>query len=238
MRINKYLADRQYASRREADTLIERGLVFINGKKAVLGDKVEENDRVEVISVEKGNRAYFAYYKPVGVVTVNAQEGKKEVKDITRFPEKVYPLGRLDKDSEGLLLLSNDGRVTTALLKPEAGIEKEYAVTVDKDITHLFLKRLQSGVDIGGVNNVKHYVTKPALVRRTSKRTFDIVITEGKNRQIRRMCSAFGYTVTTLKRFRIANIELDDLTSGTFREVKGEELDEFLKNINVRGVAE
>lgn len=233
VRINKYLADHGYASRREADVLVEQGKVLINGKKAVLGDKVSETDEVRVEGVEQGKKVYYAYYKPTGIVTVNAQEGEQEILDVTEFPEKVYPVGRLDKESEGLIIFTNDGRVVDALLNPDSQHEKEYSVHVNKDITHIFLRKMQDGIDIGVVGKTRHYKTKPALVRKTGKKTFDIVITEGKNRQIRRMCGALGYKVTSLKRFRITTVELGSLKAKQFKVLKGVELQKFLNSISL-----
>lgn len=233
MRINKYLALKQYASRREADTLVEQGRIFINGRKAVLGDQVEPDDVVDVRGAQSKKRVYYLYHKPRGVVTINAQDGEKEIRDITSFPEAVYPVGRLDKESEGLLLFTNDGRVADALLRPENNHEKEYAVEVHKPITHAFLTRMQQGVDIGSVGKIKHYRTKPALVRRTHPKKFDIVLTEGKNRQIRRSCAALGYEVKKLKRFRIQNLELGKLRKGEFRELKGDELLNFMRGLGL-----
>ncbi|XKT74251.1 MAG: pseudouridine synthase [Patescibacteria group bacterium UBA2163] len=233
MRINKYLALQQYASRREADTLVEQGKVFINGRKAVLGDQVEPDDVVDVRGAQSKKRVYYLYHKPRGVVTINAQEGEKEISDITSFPESVYPVGRLDKESEGLLLFTNDGRVADALLRPENHHEKEYAVEVHKPITHAFLTRMQHGVDIGAVGKTKHYITKPALVRCIKPHSFEIVLTEGKNRQIRRACAALGYEVKKLKRFRIQNLELGKLRKGEFRELNGDELVQFLTQLGL-----
>ncbi len=229
-RINKYLSEQQYSSRREADVLIAEGKVFINNKKAKLGDIVKEGDQVRVVGIEKSKKAYYAYYKPRGIVTVNAQyKNEKEIKDIIDFPEKVYPLGRLDKESEGLLIFTNDGRLTDALLNPNKKHEKEYSVEVNEKLTNQHIQKLQHGIDIGSVGKTKKYITKPALVRKTGPQSFDIVLTEGKNRQIRRMCGALGLRVDKLKRFRILNISLGAVKSGQFRIIKGEELENLLK---------
>lgn len=223
MRINKYLSEHGYASRREADKLVEAGKVFINGTKAELGSKVAEGDDVRVEGIESKARAYMAYFKPTGVVTIGAQEGEKEIKDVLNLDDGIFPVGRLDKASHGLIILTNDGRITQRLLHPDQAHEKEYAVIVDKPITHTFLTQMANGVDIKG-----HH-TKPTKIRRTSKQSFDIVLTEGKNRQIRRMCTALGYEVRDLQRFRIENIQLGKLKAGQYRILKGAELDEFLK---------
>jgi len=228
-RINKYLADNQYSSRREADKLIQDGKVLINGIPAQLGDQVYEGDSVQVVGLDAEKKAYYAYYKPRGIVTINAQyDTEKEISDVTTFPERVYPLGRLDKESEGLLIFTNDGRLTDALLNPERAHEKEYAVTVDGPLSNTAIQKLQHGVEIGTVGSEKRYVTKPALVRRTDTASFDIVLTEGKNRQIRRMCGALGLGVERLKRFRILHIELGNLKPGQYRALKGAELEALL----------
>lgn len=223
IRINRYLALKRYASRRGADQLVEGGLVTINGTIATLGDQVQENDIVEVIDHTPHSNVYLAYYKPRGIVTVGAQENETEIADILEYKIPVFPVGRLDKDSEGLIILTNDGRLTTQLL--DTNTEKEYAVTVDKPIAHSFLVHMRNGVKIkiptkGGQK--RWYTTKPTKVRRTGPTTFEIVLTEGKNRQIRRMCSALGYSVTQLKRFRIDEIDLGNLSSGQYRKIKGD----------------
>lgn len=228
-RLNKYLAEENYASRRGADQLIESGLVFLNGKKAVLGDKVFPGDTVEVKGRQAREFEYYAYYKPKGVVTIGAQEDEKEIKDVTDFPSDIFPLGRLDKDSEGLLIMTNDGRITEALLSPLRKHEKEYTVTVDKPVSHQLLVRLSHGVQIGKTGTTRNYKTKKTEVRRVDKDSFDIILREGKNRQIRRMCGAVGFQVKKLKRFRIMNITLGKLKQNTYRKLKGKELEEFLK---------
>lgn len=230
IRINKWLADHQYASRREADAFVEKGLVFINGKKAVLGDKVNEGDNVEVRGKDRDEKAYYAFYKPDGIVTVNAQEGETEILDLVEFKEKVYPIGRLDKDTEGLILLTNDGRVATKLLHPDSEVEKEYTVTIDQPITHQFLMRMKHGVDIGVVGKSRHYKTKPVKIRKTGPKKFDVVLTEGKNRQIRRMCGALGFKVVKLQRFRIGEIKIGSLKKGQHRKLKPKEVEEILSS--------
>lgn len=225
MRINKYLAHEGYASRRQADELISQGAVYINNKQASLGDMVHEGDDVRVTNTDQKERVYYAYYKPRGIVTIGAQEGEKEISDATQFPTDVFPIGRLDKDSEGLLIMTNDGRITDSLLSPEHTHEKEYSVTVDRPLTHAALVNLRNGVriDVGR----KKYRTKKTKVRRTSKTSFDIVLTEGKNRQIRKMCGAVGYKVIGLKRFRIMDITLDDMRPGQYKDL-GKEFGESL----------
>lgn len=217
MRINRYLALRGYCTRREADVWIEKGRVLINGNPARLGDRVEKSDKVELISKSKKieKKVYFAYYKPKG----------EEVKE--RYNRNLFPVGRLDKESEGLLILTNDGRITDRLLNPDREHEKEYEVEVDKPITNHFLKIMARGVDIEG------YKTKPAQLEQFDDKTFSIILTEGKKHQIRRMCAALGYQVQSLKRVRVMNIELDGLKSGSQREIEGEELKIFLKSLGL-----
>lgn len=229
MRINKYLAHRGIATRTGVDELIKSSKVLINGKVAKLGDKVMENDKVDVRGTHtKKNLVYFAYNKPKGIVSTNPQRDEKGImQSIKKLPEKVFPVGRLDKESHGLLILTNDGRVTDRLLNPKYNHEKEYIVNVDRKYTPGFLRNMQDGVDIGDA------MTKPAVVKKMSEDTFSIILTEGMNRQIRRMTEKLGYTVRDLQRVRIQNIELKNTPLNSFREIKGDELTEFLKNIGL-----
>lgn len=226
MRINKYLAVKKYASRREADKLIAGGLVKINGRIAKLGDKVLQNDKVEVnrqVLERAKDFVYIAYNKPRGIVTNKSAEDQEEITEVIDVGVPVFPLGRLDRSSHGLILLANDGRITDRLLNPKFEHEKEYLVKVNKKLENHFLKHLASGIDIEG------YWTKPAQVRQIKENIFRIILTEGKKHQIRRMCSAFGYTVKDLERVRIMNIRLRNLKPGQFRRIEGAELAEFLK---------
>ncbi|MDQ5953008.1 MAG: rRNA pseudouridine2604 synthase [Patescibacteria group bacterium] len=225
IRINKYLADKGIATRRKADELVSQGKILINGKVAKLGDQVWEDDKVEVKGMKEEKLVYYAYNKPVGVTTIGKQPGEEEIKDITQFPIKVFPVGRLDKDSSGLLIMTNDGRITKKLLDPKYDHEKEYIVEVNHPIEHTFMVRLRDGVKLG------KEITKKAKVRKIDKYTLEIIITEGKNRQIRRMCASFNYDVRSLKRIRVMNIELGKLKSNYYREIKGKELEEFLKKV-------
>ena len=231
MRINKYLAHQGIASRREADVLVEAGKVLINGVKARNGDQVTETDKVELLGVTK-TKSYLAYYKGRGIITHSPSE--KEV-DIAQRLLKDYgisnvaPIGRLDKDSEGLMILSNDGRITGPLLDPDSDHEKEYEVMVDKAISGMFIKAMTAGVDIEG------YRTKPAKVtaHKTNDKKFTIILTEGKKHQIRRMCAALGYQIQALKRVRIMSIKLDKLKPNQYRKIAGVELKDFLKELGV-----
>lgn len=227
IRINKYLADKGESTRKGADDLIKQGLVFINDKLAVLGDKVSPADKVEVKRQQKPEYIYLAYNKPKGVVTHSADDDEKDIgKLIGR--KGIFPVGRLDKDSVGLIILTNDGRITDRLLSPDKEHEKVYRVTVEKTLRPTFLNKLASGVNIEG------YKTRPAKTREVNEKMFEITLTEGKKHQIRRMCAALGYTVKNLKRIKIMNIELGSLKSGQTRTIKGEELKTFLKNLGLK----
>jgi len=226
MRINKYLAAHGYASRREADYFIKNGQVKINGRVAVLGDQVQEGDKVVVgkaVTERLKQLVYLAYNKPVGIVTHSPEQGQQSIADVFKYKTPVSPIGRLDRDSHGLIILSNDGRLTGKLLNPDSNQEKEYIVTVDKPIISNFLKHLAKGVNIEG------YVTKKAEVAQLGSKYFSIILTEGKKHQIRRMCAALGYQVTELVRTRIMNIKLGELKEGEARELKGAELKLFLQ---------
>ncbi|MCB9813844.1 rRNA pseudouridine synthase [Candidatus Nomurabacteria bacterium] len=231
MRINKYLAHTGVASRRESDTLIEQGKVKINGKKAQMGQQVEETDEVEIVGKTK-SKSYLAYYKGRGIITHSPAAGEIDI--ATRLAKDygithVAPVGRLDKDSEGLIILSNDGRITGPLLEPDRNNEKEYDVLVDKPLSGMFKRAMEAGVDIEG------YRTKPSTIianPRNDKR-FSIIITEGKKHQIRRMCAALGYQVQSLKRVRIVNITLEKLKPNQYRKIQGIELETLLKELGV-----
>lgn len=232
MRLNKYLAQQGAASRREADVLIENGQVLVNDKPAVIGQKVERTD-VVTLKGDTKEKKYLAYYKGRGIITHSPASGETDI--ATQLKETyglsdVHPVGRLDKDSEGLLILTNDGRITGPLLDPEASHEKEYEVSVDKPVTGYFLQQLEHGVNIEG------YTTKNAQATRhpKNKLKFMLVLTEGKKHQIRRMCAALGYQVQSLKRVRIANINIGDLKPNQYRVLKGPELIEFLQELNIK----
>jgi 23S rRNA pseudouridine2604 synthase len=232
MRINKYLAHTGVASRREADDLVAKHKVLINGAPAEMGQQVNEGDEVEVVGKTKP-KSYYAYYKGRGIITHSPAPGETDI--ATRLAEDygithVAPIGRLDKDSEGLMLLTNDGRITGPLLDPESGHEKEYDVAVDKPISGMFQRAMQNGVDIEG------YRTKPAKLvphPKNAKR-FSLTITEGKKHQIRRMCAALGYQVQDLKRVRICNIELGKLKPNQYRKLTEQELSGLLTELGLR----
>lgn len=230
MRINKYLSQKGYATRRAADTLIEKGLVTINGRTAVLGDKVEEDDEVVVRTRGKKHYRYYAYNKPRGLVTHSAQGADSDIEDqIKKVPELrgTFPVGRLDKDSHGLIILTDDGRITDRLLSPERAHEKEYTVRVKNKLRANFKERMEAGVNIEG------YMTKPAKVRINGEYSFSITLTEGKKHQIRRMVAALFNEVEDLKRTRVMNVRLGKLPSGACRPIEGEELAEFLSSLGL-----
>lgn len=228
IRINKYLAQNNYATRTGADELIKKGFVTINGKKAVLGDKVQKGDKVEVSKkAPKDDFVYYAYNKATGIST-NPDEGSKDILKVTRFPVKVFPIGRLDKDSHGLIIMTNDGRVTDRLLSPKYVHEKEYVVRTEPAFSDKFIELMGNGVKFDG------FVSKKCKVTRKNKDTFHIILTEGKKRQIRRMCEALHHKVIDLRRIRIMNIELGKLPFGGFVEIKGKELDELLRSLALR----
>jgi len=231
LRINKYLSLNDYCSRREADGLIKAGLVKINDRVAILGDKVSETDKVTVsTSVESRLKTlkYYAYHKPATIVTHTPEEGQYEISDILPIKDKtIFPVGRLDKSSRGLIILTNDGRVTGKLLGPEMNREKEYAVRVDKKISGFFLNKLSYGIDLGD------FITKPCEAMQTGFDEFNIILTEGKKHQIRRMCDALGFVVKDLQRIRIMNIGLKNLKPNEYREIKGKELEIFLKDLGL-----
>ncbi|MEK7586067.1 MAG: pseudouridine synthase [Patescibacteria group bacterium] len=234
IRINRYLALHAFATRTGADLLIKKGFVTINGKKAILGDQVKEGDAVEVSKkAPKDNYVYYAYNKAIGIST-NPDKGSKDILQATRFPVRVFPIGRLDKDSHGLIIMTNDGRVTDRLLSPKYIHEKEYVVKVEPAFSDKFVELLGNGVKFDGFISQKCKVWPASAGGRKSKDTFHIILTEGKKRQIRRMCEALHHNVMDLKRIRIMNIELCKIPLGGFEEIKGEELDILLKSLQLK----
>ncbi len=232
MRLNKYLAHAGIATRREADELIARGRITVNGARAQVGMKVTETDRIEVAASKRSQKklVYAAYNKSRGVISHSAQHGEEDIAG-SLPPELqnlgLFPVGRLDKDSYGLIILTNDGRVTERLLSPDAVHEKEYAVKTKLPLRESFKKYLEEGVDIEG------YRTKPAKVRLTGEHSFTITLTEGKKHQIRRMVVAMRNEVTDLKRTRVMNVRLGNLKAGRARVLEGAELDEFLELLSL-----
>lgn len=233
IRINKYLSEKGYATRREADKLIEGGKVFINGKLAKLGDKVTEKDKVE-LKGEKKTYLYYAYNKARGVLTNKDNEEDLDIKNALKnenLKDNIFPIGRLDKDSHGLIILTNDGRITDKLLNPDYYHEKEYVVKTKNKLRSNFKEKMESGVILKGSKNTKDYKTKPCKVKVINNYTFSIILTEGKKHQIRRMCDALFAEVLELKRIRIMNIELKKLHANSMRKIEGKELEIFLKSL-------
>jgi 23S rRNA pseudouridine2604 synthase len=227
MRINKYLALHKHSTRRGADELIKDRKVFINGRLAVLGDKINKDDKVEVrFRGKQVPYIYIAYNKPVGVITHSAGEGETDIKHEVAIKD-VFPIGRLDKDSHGLIILTNDGRITERLLGPKYFHEKEYLVKVKEKLRGNFKEKMEAGVKI---DNEKTAKCKVAII---NDRTFKVILTEGKKHQIRRMCVALFQEVEDLKRIRIMNIKLDKLASGAHRKIEGEELQKFLHSLDL-----
>lgn len=218
MRINKYLANKKISTRRGADELIKNKKVFINGKLAKLGSQVNEADKVEVRDAKTLEYKYFAYNKPIGVETDSLYPAK-------RGEEDLFPLGRLDKASHGLMILTNDGRITDALLNPKYFHEKEYVVRTKEKLRSNFKAKMEAGVNIEG------YMTKPCKVKILNDFSFRVILTEGKKHQIRRMCANLFQEIVDLKRERIMNIELGNLKPNAIREIKGEELATFLNMV-------
>ena len=222
-RINKYLSEVGYCSRREADRLILEGKVTINGKIPEIGAKVEESDQVEVKGqrIEKPTRpknVYLAFNKPVGIVcTTDRKVEPNNVIDFIKYPKRIFPIGRLDKLSEGLIFLTNDGDIVNKILRARNNHEKEYIVKVNRPINSDFIQSMSNGVEILDT------ITKNCFVKQLGPRNFRIILTQGLNRQIRRMCEALGYRVRSLKRVRIMNIKLD-VPRGKYRELSKEEL--------------
>ena len=224
-RINKFLSESGYCSRRAADRLIEEGRVTINGKVPEMGTKVQPGDQVEVdgkaINKTEEEFVYIALNKPVGIVcTTDTKREPDNIVDFMNYPKRIFPIGRLDKPSEGLILLTNDGDIVNKILRARNNHEKEYIVTVDKPITKSFIQKMSSGVPILDT------VTRECTVEPIDDRTFRIILTQGLNRQIRRMCEHFGYEVIRLKRIRIMNIQLDT-PEGEWRYLSAKEMDEM-----------
>ncbi len=238
LRINKYLSERGLCSRREADSWVEAGRVTVNGVVATLGTKIAAGDAVTVDGAPVGAVAhpvYIALHKPAGIECTTDTRVQHNIVDFVAHRERVFPIGRLDKDSEGLILLTNDGDSVNRLLRIEHRHEKEYLVTVDRPVTDEFLKAMAAGVPILG------RVTAPARTELAGKNMFRIVLTQGLNRQIRRMCDVFGYTVRRLVRVRFVNVRLDGIEPGRWRNLTGAELAGLLperKSVRARAVEE
>ena len=228
IRLNKYIASSGLCSRREADTLIESGKVTINGIVAVQGSKVLDGDVVEVNGrkvTPEDAMVYIAFNKPLGITCTTDTRDPSNIIDYIGFDERIFPVGRLDKNSSGLILLTNDGSIVNKLLRAENGHEKEYLVTVNRPYDKNFIKSMESGVPVLG------QLTLPCRIKPAGDRSFKIILHQGLNRQIRRMCEYLGYKVTKLKRIRFMNIMLGDLETGKWRYLTSAEKKELLKDI-------
>src|ERR1035437_8797277 len=220
-RLNKFISETGTCSRREADKLIEQGRVTVNGKVPELGTKVSDVDEITIDGKplnSKEKSIYIAFNKPVGITSTTDLKDKDNIIDYIHHPKRIFPIGRLDKPSEGLIFLTNDGDIVNKILRAGNNHEKEYVVTVDKSITPEFIKKMGNGVAI------LETVTQKCFIEQQDKNRFRIILTQGLNRQIRRMCEALGYTVTKLKRIRIMNIKLDGIASGKWRYLTNDEI--------------
>ena len=231
-RLNKYISDTGLCSRREADKLIEQNRVTINDKLPELGTKVIPTDTVKVdgkvvgaVATDKSDRVYIIYNKPIGITCTTERHVKGNIIDAIGHKARIFPVGRLDKPSEGLIILTSDGDIVNKILRAENAHDKEYEVTVNQPISERFLKRMARGVPILGT------VTKPCVVKPMGRDKFTIILTQGLNRQIRRMCEFLGYEVTKLKRNRIMHLELGNLRPGQWRNLTEKELAQLQKSV-------
>ena len=227
-RLNKFISDSGYCSRREADKLIEQSRVKINGQVPELGTKVQPGDevfvdgkRINKIASNKSDRIYIAYNKPIGITCTTERNVYGNIIDAIKHKERIFPIGRLDKPSEGLIFLTSDGDIVNKILRAENAHDKEYRVTVDKPLSERFVERMQRGVPILDT------ITKPCIVKVESRFVFTIILTQGLNRQIRRMCEYLGYEVTRLQRTRIMNVTLNNLKAGQWRNLSNEEMQDI-----------
>ena len=232
VRLNKFLSEKGICSRREADRLVDEGKVMVNGVCAVMGQKVSSADEIVVdgkkVSTKQVKPVLIAVNKPAGIVCTTARfEGEKNIVDMVKYPTRIYPIGRLDKESEGLILMTNLGDLANEISKASNSHEKEYVVTVNNQVTESFLDKMRRGMHIEELNAD----TMPCVCTKTGNREFHIILKQGLNRQIRRMCAACGYRVETLKRIRIMNIHLGNIPQGNFRNVTDAEFDKLIKTL-------
>ena len=230
-RLNKFIADSGYCSRREADRLIGEGKVLIDGRVGVLGDRILPGMRVTVEGVSvtgESEKVYISLNKPRGIVCTADPREPMNVVDYIGHPQRIFPVGRLDKDSEGLLLLTSDGEIVNRILRAAGGHEKEYEVMIDRPVTTEFLQKMAAGVPILDT------VTLPCRIRKTGPRSFNLILVQGLNRQIRRMCEALGCNVVSLRRIRIMNIRLGRLETGHWRNLTAPELKQLLGTLEER----
>lgn len=232
IRLNKAISETGYCSRREADRLIEEGKVEVNGEIAGLGLQVSKTDKIVVEGNQITNEVkpiYLAFYKPVGITSTTDTSIKSNIISFINYPERIFPVGRLDKPSEGLIFMTNDGDIVNKILRSKNNHEKEYVVSVNKKITPEFIEKMGNGVP------VLDTITKKCLVKKLDDFTFNIILTQGLNRQIRRMCDYLGYEVKSLKRLRIMNITLNNLKPGKYRHFTKAELEEVLRLVETSG---
>ena len=232
VRLNKFLSEKGICSRREADRLVDEGKVMVNGVCAVMGQKVSSADEIVVdgkkVSTKQVKPVLIAVDKPAGIVCTTARfEGEKNIVDMVKYPTRIYPIGRLDKESEGLILMTNLGDLANEISKASNSHEKEYVVTVNNQVTESFLDKMRRGMHLEELNAD----TMPCVCTKTGNREFHIILKQGLNRQIRRMCAACGYRVETLKRIRIMNIHLGNIPQGNFRNVTDAEFDKLIKTL-------
>lgn len=232
VRLNKFLSEKGICSRREADRLVDEGKVMVNGVCAVMGQKVSSADEIVVdgkkVSTKQVKPVLIAVNKPAGIVCTTARfEGEKNIVDMVKYPTRIYPIGRLDKESEGLILMTNLGDLANEISKASNSHEKEYVVTVNNQVTESFLDKMRRGMHLEELNAD----TMPCVCTKTGNREFHIILKQGLNRQIRRMCAACGYRVETLKRIRIMNIHLGNIPHGNFRNVTDAEFDKLIKTL-------
>ena len=232
VRLNKFLSEKGICSRREADRLVDEGKVMVNGVCAVMGQKVSSADEIVVdgkkVSTKQVKPVWIAVNKPAGIVCTTARfEGEKNIVDMVKYPTRIYPIGRLDKESEGLILMTNLGDLANEISKASNSHEKEYVVTVNNQVTESFLDKMRRGMHLEELNAD----TMPCVCTKTGNREFHIILKQGLNRQIRRMCAACGYRVETLKRIRIMNIHLGNIPQGNFRNVTDAEFDKLIKTL-------
>lgn len=232
VRLNKFLSEKGICSRREADRLVDEGKVMVNGVCAVMGQKVSSADEIVVdgkkVSTKQVKPVLIAVNKPAGIVCTTARfEGEKNIVDMVKYPTRIYPIGRLDKESEGLILMTNLGDLANEISKASNSHEKEYVVTVNNQVTESFLDKMRRGMHLEEFNAD----TMPCVCTKTGNREFHIILKQGLNRQIRRMCAACGYRVETLKRIRIMNIHLGNIPQGNFRNVTDAEFDKLIKDL-------
>ncbi|BBP46201.1 pseudouridine synthase [Thiosulfatimonas sediminis] len=233
IRLNKFISDSGFCSRREADRFIEQGCVKLNGKTVAVGAQVFAGDEVRVngrliaaSAADKSDRVYIAYHKPVGITCTTLQTVQGNITDAINHPERIFPIGRLDKDSEGLIFLTSDGDIVNKILRAENGHDKEYVVTVNKALTPEFIQKMSIGVPI------LDRVTLPCQVQMQSRFVFKIILNQGLNRQIRRMCEYFGYKVVRLVRTRIMNVSLGNLPVGHWRNLPAEVIAEINRAVS------